>query len=136
MTKNQIEITTIISQGQNTSPLDQFVIRNLISLDLPIFGDTNLSLTNIGLYLTISTFIIIGLYLISTNYNKVVSNNWSASQESIYATVHSIVINQINEKKGQMYFPFIFTLFIFILTNNLIGMVKRCLDFNIYIQSF
>jgi F-type H+-transporting ATPase subunit a len=37
--------------------------------------------------------------------------------------VHSIVINQINEKKGQMYFPFIFTLFIFILCNNLIGMV-------------
>ena len=123
MSKNQFEITTIISQGHNTSPLDQFTIRNLISLDLPIFGDANLSLTNIGLYLTISSFIIIGLYLISTNYNKVVSNNWSASQESIYATVHSIVINQINEKKGQMYFPFIFTLFIFILCNNLIGMV-------------
>jgi F-type H+-transporting ATPase subunit a len=75
MTKNQFEITTIISQGHNTSPLDQFTIRNLISLDLPVFGDANLSLTNIGLYLTISTFIIIGLYLISTNYNKVVSNN-------------------------------------------------------------
>ena len=75
MSKNQFEITTIISQGHNTSPLDQFAIRNLISLDLPIFGDANLSLTNIGLYLTISTFIIIGLYLISTNYNKVVSNN-------------------------------------------------------------
>lgn len=123
MTKNQFEITSIITQGDNTSPLDQFAIRNLISLDLPIFGDANLSLTNIGLYLTISAFIIIGLYLISTNYNKVVSNNWSASQESIYATVHSIVINQINDKKGQMYFPFIFTLFIFILCNNLIGMV-------------
>ena len=136
MTKNQFEITTITSQGHNTSPLDQFAIRNLISLDLPIFGDANLSLTNIGLYLTISTFIIIGLYLISTNYNKVVSNNWSASQESIYATVHSIVINQINEKKGQMYFPFIFTLFIFILTNNLIGMVKRCLYFIRYIMGY
>lgn len=70
-----VEITRIISQGHNTSPLDQFIIRNLISLDLPILGDANLCLTNIGLYLTISTFIIIGLYLISTNYNKVVSNN-------------------------------------------------------------
>jgi F-type H+-transporting ATPase subunit a len=43
--------------------------------------------------------------------------------ESLYATVHSIVTNQINSKKGQMYFPFIYTLFIFILINNLIGMV-------------
>src|SRR5216684_9328934 len=44
-------------------------------------------------------------------------------QESLYATIHSIVTNQINANKGQVYFPFIYTLFIFILVNNLIGMV-------------
>jgi F-type H+-transporting ATPase subunit a len=33
------------------------------------------------------------------------------------------VINQINAKQGQAYFPFIYVLFIFILVNNLIGMV-------------
>src|SRR6201746_206192 len=43
--------------------------------------------------------------------------------ESIYATVFSIVINQINAKKGQMFFPMISALFIFILINNLVGMV-------------
>ena len=114
---------TLNNTQNNFSPLDQFSIRNLLSIEAPILGDTNFSLTNIGLYLTVSAFIIITLYLISNNYNKVVSNNWSASQETVYATVHSIVINQINDKKGQMYFPFIFTLFIFILANNLIGMV-------------
>ena len=31
--------------------------------------------------------------------------------------------NQINPKNGQIYFPFMYTLFIFILINNLIGMV-------------
>src|SRR5713226_4030112 len=45
------------------------------------------------------------------------------SQETIYATIHSIVTNQINAVKGQLYFPFIYTLFIFILINNLICMV-------------
>jgi F-type H+-transporting ATPase subunit a len=35
----------------------------------------------------------------------------------------NIVTNQINEKRGQLYFPFIYTLFIFILINNLIGMI-------------
>src|SRR5205814_1732785 len=44
-------------------------------------------------------------------------------QESLYATIHSIVINQINSNKGQIYFPFIYALFLFILINNLIGMV-------------
>src|SRR5438876_197407 len=41
----------------------------------------------------------------------------------MYATIHSIVINQINATKGQFYFPFIYVLFIFILINNLIGMI-------------
>ena len=105
------------------SPLDQFEIRNFISLDAPIIGNMHISLTNIGLYLTIGGFIALTLNLLATNYNKVVSNSWSLSLESIYATVHSIVINQINANKGQIYFPFIYTLFIFILVNNLIGMV-------------
>jgi len=105
------------------SPLDQFEIRNLISLDAPILANLHLSLTNIGLYLTISAFIILTLNIVGNNYDKVVSNRWSISQESIYATIHSIVTNQINAGKGQVYFPFIYTLFIFILINNLIGMV-------------
>ena len=106
-----------------SSPLDQFEVRNLLSLDAPILANLHISLTNIGLYLTIGALIALILNLLATNYNKVVSNNWSISQESIYATVHSIVINQINTNKGQMYFPFIYALFIFILVNNLIGMV-------------
>lgn len=106
-----------------SSPLDQFEIRNLLSLDAPILANLHISLTNIGLYLTIGAFIALTLNLLTTNYDKIVSNSWSISQESIYATVHSIVVNQINANKGQIYFPFIYALFIFILVNNLIGMV-------------
>jgi F-type H+-transporting ATPase subunit a len=107
----------------NYSPLDQFNIRNLLSIDGPVIADANISLTNIGLYLTIASLIILGIALLTNNGEKLASNNWIASQESLYATVHSIVTSQINEKKGQMYFPFIFVLFLFILVNNLIGMV-------------
>ena len=105
------------------SPLDQFEIRDLLSLNAPILGNLHLSLTNIGLYLTIATFLVLSLSILATNFNKLVSNNWSISQESLYATIHSIVTNQINATKGQIYFPFIYTLFIFILMNNLIGMI-------------
>jgi len=105
------------------SPLDQFEVRDLLSLDAPIFGNLHISITNIGFYLTLGVVFILILNLLSTNYNKLVSNNWSISQESLYATIHSIVTNQINSKSGQLYFPFIYTLFIFILINNLIGMV-------------
>lgn len=104
-----------------TSPLNQFEVRDI--LDVNILNYLHLSLTNIGLYLTIGCLIILAMNLLSTNYNKLIPNNWSISQESIYMTIHSIVINQINSKNGQQYFPFIYTLFIFILINNLIGMI-------------
>ena len=106
-----------------TSPLDQFEVRNLLSLDAPILGNLSFSLTNIALYLTIGGYLVLILNLMATNNNKVVSNSWSISQETIYATVHGIVVSQINAKSGQVYFPLMYTLFVFILINNLIGMV-------------
>ena len=105
------------------SPLDQFEIRDLLALNISFLNNIHISLTNIGLYLLIGSTIIVIYSLLAVNYNKIIPNNWSISQETIYSTVHSIVINQINSDKGQTYFPFIYALFIFILVNNLIGMV-------------
>jgi len=105
------------------SPLDQFEIRNLFSINISFLGNNNFSLTNIGLYIIISLILIIIYSLLAINNNKIIPNNWSISQETIYSTVHSIVINQINTNKGQIYFPFIYSLFVFILINNLIGLI-------------
>ena len=92
-------------------------------MQVVVLGNLHISITNIGLYLMIGVFFNLTLNFLSTNYNRLVSNNWSISQESLYATIHGIVINQINSKNGQAYFPFIYALFIFILINNLIGLV-------------
>jgi len=106
-----------------SSPLDQFEVRDLLFIDIPILENLHLSLTNIGFFLTIGALYIIILNISSTNFNKLVSNEWSISQESLYATIHSLTINQINPRIGQIYFPFLYTLFIFILINNLIGLI-------------
>ena len=58
-----------------SSPLDQFEVRNLLSINAPILGNVQVSLTNIGLYLTMGAFIALTVSLLSNNYNKVVSNN-------------------------------------------------------------
>ena len=96
MNKENLFITEILS------PLSQFEIRDLFSIDTPILGNLHLSITNIGFYLVIGAFFLLVINLLSTNYNKIVSNNWSISQESLYATIHSIVINQINPKKKKI----------------------------------
>lgn len=106
-----------------TNPLSQFEIRDFFNIKLSFLNNLQLSLTNIGLYLIIATLFILAVNLLSINNNKLIGNKWSISQESFYATIQSIVIGQINAKQGQLYFPFMYTLFIFILMNNLVGLV-------------
>lgn len=105
------------------NPLDQFEVRDYLLLDLPIFADMRISLTNISLYLFIGSIIIVFIHMIETDFIKLVSDKWNITKECIYDTIHSIVRGQINNNKGQAYFPFIYTLFVFILINNLIGMI-------------
>ena len=105
------------------SPLDQFEIRSLITLDAPILANLHIYITNITVYLTISIALIFLLNNSANKNNLIMASPLSISQETLYATIYSIVTNQINATRGQIYFPFIYSLFIFILINNLIGMV-------------
>ena len=57
------------------SPLNQFELRDLLVLDATILGNLHISITNIGFYLMIGAFFILVLNLLSTNYNKLVSNS-------------------------------------------------------------
>lgn len=52
------------------SSFDQFEVRNLLSVDAPIIGNLSLSLTNIGLYLTIAGYLIYLAILLATNSNN------------------------------------------------------------------
>lgn len=58
----------------SSSPLDQFEIRNLLNVQASILNDTNISLTNIGLYLSIAAAIVFFFNILSSNYNKILSN--------------------------------------------------------------
>lgn len=58
----------------NISPLDQFEIRNLFSIDAPIMGNLSLSITNIGLYLTISAYLLFVMSILSNNDTKLIPN--------------------------------------------------------------
>jgi F-type H+-transporting ATPase subunit a len=56
------------------SPLDQFEIRNLFSIDTPLLGNINLSITNIGLYMTIAAFLTFAVSILATNYSRITPN--------------------------------------------------------------
>lgn len=103
------------------SPLDQFEIRNLLSLD---FFNALLSLTNIGLYLIIAGLLIVLLGALSSNNAAAGGVNHrglggSPLSEVLFASILNIVV----KNNGQIFYPFIYSLFIFILMNNLVGLV-------------
>ncbi len=103
------------------SPLEQFEIISLI----PIRNSTlnlDISITNSSLYLIlrlISIYFFFNSILKKTLY---IPNVWQTILEDIYLFIVDL-INQNCGIKGQRYFKFIFTLFIFLLTCNLIGMI-------------
>jgi F-type H+-transporting ATPase subunit a len=126
------------------SPLSQFEVTNLIGINAPIFGHFNIILTNLALYAFFIFIIVIGLHYFGNNESKLIPNKWSISLESSYASLSSMVREQIGSQ-SEKYFPFIYSLFFFILIGNLIsnvpysfavtasGIVSLGLSFTIFI---
>lgn len=106
-------------QYQINSPLEQFEINNFLKIEI---ASLNLSITNIALYFVLITVIALAFSYFADNNRKITGNNWSVSQESLYWTIHNMVIGQIG-KKGETYFPFLYSLFFIILLSNFLGNV-------------
>ncbi len=104
------------------NPLEQFLINDIISISLPIFSIPKLSLTNIGLYIIISIIIIVTLSKTVLSIRSIIGDKNILIKESLYDTVHKIVKDQIGVE-NEIYLPYLYTLFILVLTSNLIGMV-------------
>jgi len=102
------------------SPLSQFEVTNLIGINAPILGNLHLNLTNLSLYSIFVVLTIIGLHIYANNDNKIIPNNWSISLESSFQSLNSMVRDQIGANM-EIYFPFIYSIFFYILICNLIS---------------
>lgn len=109
-------------KGLINSPLDQFEVTNLIGINAPILGYLNLTLTNLGLYSIIVLLIIVGLHYAGNNDTRIVPSKWSIALESAYASISSMVREQIGTANEQ-YLPFIYSLFFFVIISNFTGNV-------------
>jgi len=101
-------------------PIHQFEVRNF----LPLFnlGEHQISFTNSALYM----FIIVGLIsllLIGTTWRRaVVPGRLQSIAEISYEFVADTVRSSAGTE-GMKFFPFVFTLFMFVLAANLIGLI-------------
>lgn len=104
------------------SPLEQFEVTSFVGLNAPILGQFNLSLTNLGLYSLIVVFLVLGLHIIANNNHKLIPSKWSIALESAYASIHAMVRDNVGAA-NEIYVPFIYSLFFFVIIANLNGNV-------------
>jgi F-type H+-transporting ATPase subunit a len=100
-------------------PLHQFEIRRIIPLHI---GGIDISYTNSALLMTIVVAAITALTVLGTRKASLVPGRVQSIAEMLYEFVADMV--DTNAGHGaRPYFPFVFTLFVFILFANLFGLV-------------
>ena len=106
------------STGLVFHPLDQFKIH-------PLFGDGPIhwyTITNVTLWMAIAVVGIVALFVFGSRGRAIVPTRTQSIGELIYGFIYKMV-EDVTGKDGVKYFPYIMTLFLFILFANFLGLI-------------
>jgi F-type H+-transporting ATPase subunit a len=100
------------------SPFEQFEIIRIIPVHP--FGNLDISITNSTIFMIIAA----GFFLMIVNMERgmLIPTRWQSVVEIIYNLIHGMIKENIGTAGGR-FFPFVFTLFVFISLMNLFGLV-------------
>lgn len=101
------------------SPLDQFKIKEIVSIHA--FG-YNISVTNSVLFMLLALTLTWLFYSIAFKNKNLIPSRLQLSGELLYGMISGMLEQNVGPN-GRKFVPLIFTLFIFILTCNLLGMI-------------
>jgi F-type H+-transporting ATPase subunit a len=101
------------------SPLEQFAIKRLVEFHV---GSVDVSITNSAVFMFVAIALVTAFLTLGMRQHAMVPGRWQSLVEMSYEFVAKMVRDN-SGVEGMRYFPFIFTLFMFILFCNLIGMV-------------
>lgn len=101
------------------APMHQFEVCDLVPIHI---GNIDASFTNASLWMVITVAVITILGFLATGRQALVPSRLQSTVELAYEFVANMVRENAGHE-GMKYFPFIFTLFIFILFANMLGLV-------------
>jgi len=106
--------------GLEFHPMDQFIIK-------PMFGDIGdpvawYTVTNATFWMAAAVLAIAALMILGTRGRAVVPSRVQSLAELSYGFVYKMV-EDVTGKDGLKYFPYIMTLFLFILFSNFLGLI-------------
>jgi F-type H+-transporting ATPase subunit a len=111
------------------SPLEQFEIHRLVPLEI---GGVDVSFTNSALFMVASLAIGSAYLLLGMRRRAVVPGRLQSLAELTYEFVGGLIRDTIGSE-GRRYFPFIFSLFVFILLGNVLGLLPYGFTFTSHI---
>lgn len=102
-----------------SNPLEQFRIDRLIPLEA---AGTDISFTNSSMYMVVVVAAISIFMIFGARRKALVPGRWQSMVELSYELVAGMIRDTVGPE-AKRYFPFVFSLFMFILVSNLAGMI-------------
>jgi len=99
-------------------PMDQFIVK-------PLFGGDHVgmfTITNVTLWMAITVACVAALLVLGSSKRAIIPSRTQSIGEMIYGFVYKMV-EDVTGKDGVKYFPYIMTLFMFILVANFVGLL-------------
>jgi len=107
------------------SPLHQFEVKTLIPIEIAGF---DISITNSAVYMGLAVFLTLALFFVGTSKQSVVPGRLQCLIEMSYEFVANMIKENVG-KEGKKYFPFVASIFFFVLFGNLLGMIPYSFTF-------
>jgi len=111
------------------NPLDQFIIQTWVPIKI---GGLDASFTNSSAFMLLTVICATALMVLAVKPRAGVPGRWQLLAELSYQFIARMVSDNIG-KEGRTYFPLIFSIFMFVLFGNLIGMIPYSFTFTSHI---
>lgn len=112
-----------------SSPLAQFEVNTLKEI---VVGGYDISITNATMAMVASVLLIIFFLAAGVRGRALVPTRWQSLVELSYLFIANQVRDTVGDK-GKRFFPLVFTVFMFVLFGNLIGMIPYSFTFTSHI---
>ena len=117
------------STGEKHSPLEQFEIIPYMHIKT---GNLDLSFTNSALMMVLTVAIIAIFLTLTVNTRSLIPSRMQLISELSYNFIAQLLKDTVGNE-GRQYFPFVFTIFMFVLIGNMLGMIPYSFTFTSHI---
>ena len=114
-----------------SNPMEQFVIKPIIPIKI---GDIDISFTNSALFMVLAVVVSTLLLGFCIRRRTIVPSVAQSIPETVYEFINNLIKENVGPE-GLKYFPFIFTVFLFVAFGNMLGLLPYAFTFTSHLAA-